>query len=83
MQAKAKRLARFHIDLSRSLQTPNEPSSNRSSGSKDDQVLLGKKKSDDDPDEEASDTPGVLSDHEGRGSSKLVVGKCPDMCPGI
>ncbi|XP_073100092.1 SAC3 family protein B isoform X2 [Elaeis guineensis] len=82
MQAKAKRLARFSVELSQPIHNLHDLVKRKPSGNKDNQASLDKCNAHDHTelahDLSSSDT---LFDTEGPESSQVVVGLCPDMCP--
>uniref|UniRef100_A0A1D1XUH4 MCM3-associated protein n=1 Tax=Anthurium amnicola TaxID=1678845 RepID=A0A1D1XUH4_9ARAE len=84
MRAKAKRLARFQLELSQPAGSPSDFGRKSSSGSKNNQIQPNKvklpvgdsiKRSGDPFDE------GPVSDYEGSESCPAICGLCPDMCP--
>ncbi|XP_020274576.1 SAC3 family protein B isoform X2 [Asparagus officinalis] len=81
MQAKARRLARFNVELSQPLQTPDDITKRKFSGNKHDKAPSDEHNSNCSPAIEAWDTSGAVTDYEVMGSSKVVVGQCRDMCP--
>ncbi|KAJ6800285.1 SAC3 family protein B isoform X3 [Iris pallida] len=83
MQLKAKRLARFHTELSQPLETVHDRVRDKFSGNKQDQAPFTPMKNADKLVEDAREvaTVGTISDNEALGSSTIVVGLCPDMCP--
>ncbi|XP_008795089.2 SAC3 family protein B isoform X1 [Phoenix dactylifera] len=82
MQAKAKRLARFNVELSQPIQNLHDFVKRKPSGNKDNQASLDKCSADEHT-ELARDLSSTdnLFDTEGPESSQVVVGLCPDMCP--
>lgn len=86
MQAKAKRLARFRVELTKTL--PNNPdiveqgvSANRHEQSNVDKNKLVAYNS---TEMSMDGTDGnALSENEGVELSGVIIGLCPDMCPGM
>ncbi|XP_077218164.1 SAC3/GANP/Nin1/mts3/eIF-3 p25 family isoform X2 [Tasmannia lanceolata] len=70
LQAKAKRLARFNVELSQPLQSPHDFVKKKLPGNKHDHALV-----------DMCPNDNILSDYEGLESSSLIVGLCQDMCP--
>ncbi|PSS33918.1 SAC3 family protein like [Actinidia chinensis var. chinensis] len=84
LQAKAKRLARFKVELSQPVQSTSGIGNQNVSVSRHDQSLAERRKS---MGERSTDMAGdfpnsnVLSEYEGPESSSIIIGLCPDMCP--
>ncbi|GFY85192.1 SAC3/GANP/Nin1/mts3/eIF-3 p25 family [Actinidia rufa] len=84
LQAKAKRLARFKVELSQPVQSTSGIGNQNVSVSRHDQSLAERRKS---MGERSTDMAGdfpnsnVLSEYEGPESSSIITGLCPDMCP--
>ncbi|XP_057489188.1 SAC3 family protein B-like isoform X2 [Actinidia eriantha] len=84
LQAKAKRLARFKVELSQPVQSTFGIGNQNVSVSRHDQSLTESRKS---MGERSTDMAGdfpnsnVLSECEGPESSSIITGLCPDMCP--
>ncbi|XP_057476321.1 SAC3 family protein B-like isoform X1 [Actinidia eriantha] len=84
LQAKAKRLARFKVELSQTVQSTSGIGNQKVSVKSNDQSFterrtsMGERSTD-----MAADFPNgnVLSDYEGPESSTIITGLCPDMCP--
>ncbi|KAK9266688.1 hypothetical protein L1049_012402 [Liquidambar formosana] len=84
MQAKAKRLARFKVELSQTEPSSSETANQRFSGNRQDQAMMEKHKYVGEQSVEAAgDFPdgSVLPDSDGLESSSIIIGLCPDMCP--
>jgi hypothetical protein len=72
--AKAKRLARFKVELSKSEHNNDDDVADHTAS-------VSEKKH---MDSAANVTNGHgVSDNEGRETSNVIIGLCPDMCPGI
>ncbi|KAL5984519.1 SAC3 protein B [Asimina triloba] len=81
-QAKAKRLARFNIELSNPVLGTRDITKQKPSGAKNDSKNDIRKFIVKHPIQEADlSNSGPLFDDEGAESSSVVVGLCPDMCP--
>ncbi|XP_058084002.1 SAC3 family protein B isoform X2 [Magnolia sinica] len=81
-QAKAKRLARFNVELSQPVQGPHDLTRQKLSGIKNDQAMEKQKFTVKNPVQEVDlSNDSILFDNEGIESSSVVVGLCPDMCP--
>lgn len=85
MLAKAKRLARFKVDLSKSEQNDSNIAVTKALASRNEKSLLGQKY---DGGQSMQSTVNVanahaFSDSEGLNTSNIIIGLCPDMCPGI
>ncbi|PIA39351.1 hypothetical protein AQUCO_02600065v1 [Aquilegia coerulea] len=80
MQAKAKRLARFGVELSQPLQKSSDNVKHKSPVNRHDQTLVERHNLVSD---QATETAGdsMLFDYEGSESSNVIIGLCPDMCP--
>ncbi|OVA11392.1 SAC3/GANP/Nin1/mts3/eIF-3 p25 [Macleaya cordata] len=79
VQAKAKRLARFKVELNQPAESSHDVSKNKLSGNRHDQALVERRKFvAEQPGEAAGD---FILDAEGLESSSVIVGLCPDMCP--
>ncbi|KAK7245749.1 hypothetical protein RIF29_40598 [Crotalaria pallida] len=83
MLAKAKRKARFKVELSKSEQSNADVAEEKASGNRREQSVLEQK-----PvaghlmDSAGNFTNGhAVSDYEGSETSKIIIGLCPDMCP--
>ncbi|XP_031286799.1 SAC3 family protein B isoform X1 [Pistacia vera] len=83
MQAKAKRLARFKVELSEDVQTSPDVSNQRVSTNRREQSAVERQKVVGAPLESAKDYPNdnSLSEYEGLETSSIIIGLCPDMCP--
>lgn len=84
MQAKAKRLARFKVELSENVQISPEFTDQKVSNSGQGQSVAERQKFVGGHSiESAKDYPNenTLSDYEGLEASSVIVGLCPDMCP--
>lgn len=85
MQAKAKRLARFRVELSENVDISPDAADHRESNSKQEHFtverrkLLGERAAESSRDYNDS---GTL-DYEGPATSSIIIGLCSDMCPGI
>ncbi|XP_057754943.1 SAC3 family protein B isoform X1 [Arachis stenosperma] len=81
--AKAKRLARFKVELSKSEQNSAEVADQKASANRHEQSVLEQRY----VGGHAMDSAGnftnghAVSDHEGLETSKVIIGLCPDMCP--
>lgn len=71
-QAKAKRLARFKVELSQAVQSTHDSASQKIPSNRHDQAI--------EPSGDISNET-VISDYEGMESSNIITGSCPDMCP--
>ena len=87
LQAKAKRLARFKAELSETVQTsPPDIADQRLSANRFQHNVEERKKL---VGEHSTNSDGeflndsVLSDFEGMETSRVIIGLCPDMCPGM
>lgn len=86
LQAKAKRLARFKVELSEPVESTSGIGSQKFSVNRHDNSLTGSRRS---TGEHSSNVGGdvpnanVLSDFEGPESHTIISGLCPDMCPGV
>ncbi|XP_052191221.1 SAC3 family protein B isoform X2 [Diospyros lotus] len=84
LQAKAKRLARFKVELSQPAQSTSGNGNHKFSMNRRDQSVNEKQKS---TGKHLADMAGdfpndnVLPDIEGSESSTIIIGLCPDMCP--
>ncbi|KAG5554873.1 hypothetical protein RHGRI_012441 [Rhododendron griersonianum] len=84
LQAKAKRLARFKVELSEPVESTSGIGSQKFSVNRHDNSLTGSQRS---TGEHSSNVGGdvpnanVLSDFEGPESHTIISGLCPDMCP--
>lgn len=85
MLAKAKRLARFKVELSKSEQNNADVANQKASGNRHEQSVLEQKYVGKHLMDSASNfTNGqAVSDYEGSETSNVIIGLCPDMCPGI
>ncbi|KAH9683113.1 SAC3 family protein B [Citrus sinensis] len=84
MQAKAKRLARFKVELSENVQISPEITDQKVSNSGRGQSVVERQKFVGGHSiESAKDYPNenTLSDNEGLEASSVIIGSCPDMCP--
>ncbi|KAJ7980171.1 SAC3 family protein like [Quillaja saponaria] len=83
LQAKAKRLARFKVELSKSEQGGPDIADQKDSANLHEQSVMEQKYVRGHSAESAGDlTNGhALSDYEGLNSSNIICGLCPDMCP--
>lgn len=85
MLAKAKRLARFKIDLSKSEQNNADVTDQTAPANKHDASGLEKKYMGGHLMDSAGNFTNVhaVSDNDGLEISNVISGLCPDMCPGI
>lgn len=84
MQAKAKRLARFKVELNANVQ--GSPDFADEKATKHEQSMVERQKYvGNAPPELAGDfTNGHISaDYDASESSTIITGSCPDMCPGV
>ncbi|XP_054786650.1 SAC3 family protein B isoform X2 [Prosopis cineraria] len=83
MLAKAKRLARFKVDLSKSEQNDSNIADRKASASRNEQSLLEQKYVDGHSTQSTVNfTNGLaFSDSDGLKTSNIIIGLCPDMCP--
>ncbi|KAJ4967330.1 hypothetical protein NE237_019179 [Protea cynaroides] len=84
IEAKAKRLARFRVELSQPVQNADDLKKHKSSGNRHDQSPVDTQKFvPEHPFEAAGDfsNGSILPDSEGLESSHAIIGLCPDMCP--
>uniref|UniRef100_A0A5B6ZI47 PCI domain-containing protein n=1 Tax=Davidia involucrata TaxID=16924 RepID=A0A5B6ZI47_DAVIN len=84
LQAKAKRLARFKVELSQPVQSAPVIGNQKFSSNRHDQAMVERRKI---TEEHSADMVGdlsngsILSYHEAPESSSIITGLCPDMCP--
>ncbi|KAA8527527.1 hypothetical protein F0562_034758 [Nyssa sinensis] len=84
LQAKAKRLARFKVELSEPVESTPVIENQKFSANKHDQARVERWKI---TGEHSADMVGdipngsILSDYEAQESSSIITGLCPDMCP--
>ena len=85
MLAKAKRLARFKVELSKSEQNGSDVTDQKASANRHAQSILEQKHVGGHSVELTHNfTNGPnFSDYEGTETSSIIIGLCPDMCPGI
>lgn len=85
MLAKAKRLARFKVDLSKSEQNNADVADQTASANRHELAVLEQKYVGGHLMSSAGNfTNGhAVSDNEGLETSSVIIGLCPDMCPGI
>lgn len=85
MLAKAKRLARFKVELSKSEQNNDDIPNQTAFANRHEQSVLEQKYVRGNLMDSARNfTNGLaVSDNEGLETSNLIIGLCPDMCPGI
>ncbi|XP_044498043.1 SAC3 family protein B isoform X3 [Mangifera indica] len=84
MQAKAKRLARFKVELSEDVQISPDFADQRVSTDRQEQSAVERQKIVGAPSLESSKdylNENSLSDYEGLETSSIIIGLCPDMCP--
>ena len=82
MQAKAKRLARFKVELNAYVQ--GNPDFAGQKASKHEQTMVESQKFvGNHPRELAGDFTNFISDYDASESSSIITGSCPDMCPGV
>ncbi|XP_043713051.1 SAC3 family protein B-like isoform X1 [Telopea speciosissima] len=84
LQAKAKRLARFSVELRQPVPNADDLKKPKSSGNRHDQALVDRRKFVlEHPFEAEGDfsNASILPDSEGLSSSHAIIGLCPDMCP--
>ena len=84
MQAKAKRLARFKVELNANVQ--GNPDFAGQKASKHEQSMVERQKyvGNYPPELAGYFTNGhVISDYDASESSTIITGSCPDMCPGL
>ncbi|KAG4948708.1 hypothetical protein AAZX31_15G096200 [Glycine max] len=83
MLAKAKRLARFKVELSKSEQNNDDIPNQKAFANRHEQSVLEQKYMRGNLMDSASNfTNGLaISDNEGLETSNLIIGLCPDMCP--
>lgn len=86
MEAKAKRLARFKVELSQNVQGSPDFADQLDSVNRNEESIAERKKyagnQSAEPTVDLSHTQ-VLSDFDGPEPSTIIIGLCPDMCPGI
>ncbi|KAF5188775.1 hypothetical protein FRX31_021642, partial [Thalictrum thalictroides] len=80
MQAKAKRLARFGVELSQPVQRSSDNVKHKSPANRHDQALVERHNLVSDQATEAAGD-SMLFEYEGSESSNVIIGLCPDMCP--
>ena len=80
MQAKAKRLARFKVELSENVEKSPDVADRQELSAVESQKFIGERSI-----ESSRDYPNdsTTSDYEGSGTSSVIIGICPDMCPGM
>lgn len=86
MQAKAKRLARFKVELSEPVESTSGIGSQKFSVNRHDNSMTDSRRSiGEHSSNMGGDVPNanVLSDYEGPESHTIISGLCPDMCPGL
>lgn len=85
LQAKAKRLARFKVELSEPVESTSGIGSQKFSVNRHDNSLTGSQRSTGEHSSNVGDVPNanVLSDFEGPESHTIISGLCSDMCPGV
>lgn len=84
MQAKAKRLLRFNVELSQPMRKLQDLVKHKPLGKKHGASLDSRSVNDRSADEtKASASGGTLPEYGGSDSSDAVIGLCPDMCPGL
>lgn len=85
MLAKAKRLARFKVDLSKSEQNNADVADQTASANRHESAVLEQKYVGGHLMSSAGNfTNGhAVSDNDGLETSSVIIGLCPDMCPGI
>lgn len=85
MQAKAKRLARFREELSADFENSRDVADLKVSASGREQAIIQRQKFAGGHSIESSDLTNnnISSDFEGSETSSIIIGLCPDMCPGI
>ncbi|XP_072959176.1 SAC3 family protein B isoform X1 [Typha angustifolia] len=76
-QAKAKRLARFHVELSRPIESAHDGGNHTLSNKQNRDSLVQRNE----VEQAEGANRGTLPDFEVSKSSAAVVGLCPDMCP--
>ena len=83
--AKAKRLARFKVELNKSEQNNADAADQKTSANRHEQSVLEQKYAGGHVMDSAGNfTNGhAVSDHEGFETSNVIIGLCPDMCPGM
>ncbi|KAK9161394.1 hypothetical protein Syun_007735 [Stephania yunnanensis] len=80
MQAKAKRLARFSVELSQPAQSNHDNTKAKFSGNKSNQASVERNKFISEQPVEGSGA-SILTDYVRPDSSSAIIGLCPDMCP--
>ena len=86
MQAKAKRLARFKVELEQPVQSSPDIANKKISATGRDLSVVEKQHL---AGEHSIDVAGsspfgnALADHEGLEPPSVIIGLCPDMCPGM
>ncbi|CAL5415933.1 unnamed protein product [Camellia sinensis] len=81
MQAKAKRLARFKVELSQPVESTSGIGNQKFFVNKHDQPLTERRKTLGEHSTDMASDGNVLPDYEGPESSTIIIGLCPDMCP--
>lgn len=83
MQAKAKRLARFKVELSQPVESTTDFGNQNPNLNRHGQSLPGRQNTVKtlSADMEGDHDDTVLPDHEGPKSTTVITGLCPDMCP--
>lgn len=86
MEAKAKRLARFKVELSQNVQGSPDFADQLDSANRNEESIAERKKY---AGNQSAELTGdfshahVLSDFDGHEPSTIIIGMCPDMCPGM
>lgn len=83
MLAKAKRLARFKVELSKSEQNNSDIAEQKASTNRNEQFVLEHKYVEGHSTQAAGNLTNASSDFEGSETSNIIIGLCPDMCHGI
>lgn len=85
MLAKAKRLARFKVELSKSEQHNSDIADQKASSNRNEQSVLEQKYVGGHSTQSSGNFTNAhaSSDYEDLETSNIIVGLCPDMCPGI
>lgn len=86
MQAKAKRLARFKVELGEKAQSSADATDIKISTIQHELPIVGRNKFSLEHSTELAEhfaSGSAISEHEGSRSSSVIIGLCTDMCPGM
>lgn len=86
MQAKAKRLARFKVELGQPVQSSTDITNRKISANERDLSVAEKPKLAGKHSVDVAESflsGNAMADHEALEPSSVIIGLCPDMCPGM